>query len=109
MKNLKKKHVNFNVHEDIKNHFESMCKTNGSNMTHILTSFMVSYINEQSNILQNITHNNPSPKETVKNLYKPAQESKEVDWYGETPSNQAEAPERFGNMVKNPFGVWEQI
>jgi gas vesicle protein len=106
---LRKSHVNFRVIEEIKNVFEDNCRYNGSTMTYELTQFMKAYINEQSNFLNTISNLTTPKHTTVKKHIKPAQKSKEDDWYDEAPPTSTNSIERHGDVVKNEYGVWEPI
>jgi antitoxin component of RelBE/YafQ-DinJ toxin-antitoxin module len=106
---ITKKIVNFRVNENIKYRFEDICRTNGSNMTYELTNLMKGYIIEQAKVLQSITSIQTTKTKSENNHIKPSQKTADVDWYGDIPSKAETGAERFGNVVKNQYGVWEEI
>jgi hypothetical protein len=106
---IAKKIVNFRVNENIKYRFEDICRTNGSNMTYELTNFMKGYIIEQANVLQSIASIQTTKPKAENNHIKPSQRTEQVDWYRDPPSKAEIGAERVGNVVKNEYGVWEEL
>ena len=94
--------VNFRVPNHLRVKFNMICQFNHSTMTKELTSFISSYITEESFKVEHMGVR-VSTKDITNNTHiKPAQKTKSNDGWGQTSKTTMTPSERWGELIKNP-------